>query len=719
MRVNAQLHFDDAIVYISVLDDDRIAVVDSSKHFTIIELPSMKHIKEFHFKHAQAHREKQSVCFSPNGRYLAFSEKDQSVVRVIDIERQTLHHSFATLNNPMETLCFDPSSHYLVAGSITGRVFLWNLFSSGQVSRLSSFPEYTPHLFSRPKLNYVSSACFSPSGKLVATTGYGGSIVITNIHTEVSPKRITPNHVRINTLCFIGEQYLAAGNIEGGLDIIDLRTSQVDKHYQTSLGNVKHICVSHSGSYLLASGTGQNIALFDLRQKKVIDPSYIQLYSKITAMAIGSDDILYAGSEDGRISVFELAPKDILNVNADNNNYAMAYDFLYTYPLLHDTSLEQELEEHWELALEEAIERLENRQPEEALKSLHTFSKVKLKQAVIKDFQGLITNFERFRTAVDHENFALAYSMADHMPLLQKTRPYKEMEALWDDAFHKAQTYVITDNTHQLFKVLDPFSRVTSKLCFIQVLLHQPKLFLEFTHLINTRHYEKIFAIANQYPCLKEIESYKNIVHAADDLKRNAYKHIISREYDLAERTLKELSHIPYMAAQLKELSHLCSLLQKIEEFYQTNDLVSCYTFIDKHPELQEFPLIQEIETHWATKMKEAEKEALQGHTKEIKAILGELLTLNTRAQKVGMLLRQSFLIQLKLMVIQHHTDRLQKAIENYISLFSYDTELHNLIKKLKNEKIINIELTPEQEYRRPRSLWLSLSKGKIPDTIL
>lgn len=718
MRVNAKLHFNDAVIHISILKDKRIGVVDNSKHCTIVELPTMRHTKTLHFKQAEAHREKNGVCFSPDGKYLAFNEKDQSVVRIIDVERQTLYHSFPTLNNPMETLCFDLSSHYIVAGSITGRVFLWNLFSSGQVSRLSSFPEYTPHLFVQPKLNYVSSACFSPSGRLVATTGYGGSIVITNIHTEVSPKRITPNHIRINTLCFIGERFLAAGNIEGGLYIIDLHTSQVDKHYQTNLGNVKHLCASNSGSYLLAAGSGQHISLLDLQERKLIDPSYIRISSHITAMAIDTDDVLYVGSQDGAVSIFELSPKYILDVDADANTYTQAYDLLHTYPLLSDTPLKDELEEKWELTLAQAIEQLEDKQSAKALKSLQLFSKVKEKQTIVKDFQGLITNFERFKTAVEHENFALAYSMADHIPLLQKTTLYRDMEALWDDAFHKAQIYIITENTHELFKTLNPFGRVTSKLCFIQVLLHQPKLFLEFTQLINTKHYEKIFSIAGQYPCLKEIESYQNVVHAADDLQKNAYAYIVAGEYDLADRTLEELSHIPYMKTQLKELVQLRSLLQKVEGFYQAGDLISCYTFIDKHPELQEFPLIQTIEEHWTIKMKAAEKEALQGRTKEIKTILGELLTLTTRAQKVGMLLRQSFLIQLKLMVIQHHTDKLQAAIENYISIFSYDTELHNLITKLKNDDIINIELTPEQEYRRPRSLWLSLSNGKIPDTI-
>jgi len=718
MISSAKINFDDKIVYLGVLEGGKLALVDNSKKFFIIDLASMKREHEFSFKHAHAHSEKKSVSFSPNGKYLAYSEKDQSVVRIIDLQAQKLHHSFPTLQNQIETLCFDPSSSYLIAGSVTGRVYLWNLFATGQVSRLSSFPEYTPHLFSQPKVNYVSSACFSPSGELVATSGYGGSIVITNIHTEVSAKRITPDHVRINSLCFINEEYLAAGNIEGGLDIIDLKVSQVRKHFQTRLGDINALCASSSGSYLLVSGHTKYISLIDLKEQKILNPEYIQLGSKITRMDITPEDVLIVGCEDGSVHLFHLCPQELLQLRINTASYTQSYELIHKFPLLQESSLLQTLEEAWNDTLMQAITLVQEKRVDEATRVLNRFSNVPSKNNIIKEFQGLVTNFERFKTAVKHENYALAYSMAEHVDLLKHTDPFRDMEDIWDTIFLKAQTYIIKGQTHKLFKVLEPFSRVNVKLCFIQVLLHQPERFIEFTHLINSHSYDKIFEITKFYPCLKEIQSYQKIINATDDLYEKFRQHIFSRDYALAESEQEALSHIAYMKSRRKELSALLELAKKLESYYQDGNLSSCYTLIDTHQELKVLPLVKELEHAWSAKMKEAEKEALLGHTKEIKTILGDLLTLRSRAQKIGTLLRLSCLTQIKLLVIRRQLSLLQQTIDTYIKIFGYDTELHNLILKLGKEKIANIELTQEQEYRRPRTLWLNITGGDIPDTI-
>ncbi len=719
MTASTRLNFDDDIVYIRTLNGGKAAIVDKSKKFYILNLATMDREHEFHFQHAYVHNEKMSISFSPDGKYLAYSEKEQSVVRVINIHEHKHHHSFPTLQNSIETLCFDPGSHYLIAGSVTGRVYLWNLFSTGQVSRLSSFPEYTPHLFSKPKTNYVSSACFSPSGNLTATSGYGGSIVVTNIHTEVFPKRITPNHVRINSLVFIDENFLAAGNIEGSIDIIDLKTSQIRKHYQTGLNDINALCVSGSGNYLLASGHTRQVTLIDLKTQKILSHEYLRLHSKITRLAITPEDVLLVGCEDGSLNIFHLYPEELLQLRLNTSSYAQSYELLQRFPLLQESPLAQKLEESWTETLDDAVDMVQDKEMDQALKLLKRFAHVPSKQKSIKEFQGLITHFERFRTAVDHKNFALAYSMSEHVGLLKKTQPYKEMEELWDHVFLQAQVYIIKDMAHRLFKVLEPFSRVSAKLCFIQVLLHKPEKFLEFTHLINAHSYTKIFEITKHYPCLKEIQSYQKIIDATDNLYEKFQQHIFSRDYALAELEHESLSHIPYMKKKLQTLSHLLELAKKLESYYQAKNLSSCYRLIDQHQELHDLPLVQELEKEWNSKMKEAEKEALLGHTKEIKTILGELLTLSSRAQKIGMLLRLSYITQIKLLIIKQQFKSLQYAIDTYIRMFGYDTELHNLIQKLKKDRIATIELSAEQEHRRPRALWLSLTGGKVPDTIL
>jgi len=713
------LNFDDKIVYLSILHGNKVAVADQSKVFSIIDMSNMETIHTFTLKGSYTHSEKKSISFSPDGHYLAYSEKDQSVVRIIDIQAQKLYHSFPTQQNKIETLCFNPTSNYLIAGSLTGRVYLWNLFSTGQVSRLSSFPEYSPSLLPQTKVNYVSSVAFSPSGNLVATSGYGGSIVITNIHTEVSPKRITPNHIRINSLAFIHENLLCAGNIEGGLDIIDLNTSQIQKHYQTSLSDINNICVSQSGSFLFIAGHTKQVTLLDLKKEKIISNEYIRVKSKITRMDIGDEDLLIIGCEDGSINFFHLYPEDLLKLRLNTSSYVQSHNLIQQFPLLQDSSLIQELESAWEETLAEAISMVEENDVKMAEKLLKRFDKVPSRTHTINEFQSLLTHYQRFKTAVEHENYALAYSMADHAPLLKKTEPYAHMEKIWDDTFLKAQAYVVKEKTHHLFKVLEPFSRVSAKLCFIQVLLHQPEKFLEFTHHINDHSYDKIFSITKHYPCLKEIQSYQKVIESSEDLLIKLRQHIFSRDYELAQLEYEALTHISYMKEELKELSKLLELSQRLESYHQEKKLLSCYTLIDTYPELQALPLCQELEEMWNLKMKEAEKEALLGHSKEVKVILGELITLHSRALKIGMLLRLSYITQIKFLIIKEQLPLISTAVEKYIGIFGYDTEINNLLLKLKKSKNMTISLSPEQEHRRPRALWLNHTNGKVPDNIL
>ena len=719
MKVFRKLSIDRNIVYLQLINNNRLALVTDDRVFSIFNLDTMKKEQDFTFHNADVHHEKKSVAFSPDGKYLAYSEISQSVVRVINIHSHKLHHSFPTLRNKIETLEFDPSSSYLIAGSLTGRVYLWNLFSLGQVSRLSSFPEYSPHLLTQPKINYVSAACFSPSGDLVATTGYGGSIVITNVHTEVSPKRITPNHIRINALNFINEDMLVSGNIEGAIDIINLHNSQIHKHYQTGLGSINSIVVSSSGDFLLVSGHTNDILLIDLKKQKIRETAYISRPNKVYLLRITQDNRLVVACEKGTINIYQLYPEDTFSSYISENAYHRAYELVQEYPLLEDSSFLSTIEEEWERTLQEALVKIEEEKEDEALLFLEKFSRVPSKVNSINQVKNFIAHYQAFKIATLNENYSLAYSISEQTPLLKKSTLFLNMEKVWDACFLKAQTYVITNQKAELIRLLEPFSRVNSKFCFIQVLLHQPHLFIEFINHINTKDYEKIFSVTHSYPCLKEIESYKELLHAAQDLVDECHQHIYTANYGLAQNNLDLLEHIPSMKQQTQELKHLFSLSTRLQELYEHGDIVSCYTLIDKNEILQILPLAKKLEDEWNLQVQESEKEALLGNIKAIKEIFKDLISLTTRSQKIGTLLRLGFLTQIKLLVIKKQIESLTPAIHNYIHIFSYDTELHNLILKLEQENIVYLELDEEQRHHRPRSLWLVITEGKIPNTIL
>jgi len=716
---SAKLKFDDKIVYLRVLNNNQLAIVDLTNTFSIINIFDMQTQLSFTLKNAYPHDEKKNIAFSPDGNFLAYSEENQSVVRVIDLQKQKLHHSFPTLQNRIETLCFDPSSSHIIAGSLTGRVYLWNLFAARHISRLSSFPEHSPNTFFQTKINYVSAVSFSPSGSFVATSGYGGSIVITNIHTEVPSKRITPNSIRINSLCFIDEDFLCAGNIEGGLDIIDLRTSQICKHYQTSLGDIHTMCLSNSGDFLFIAGHTNHLSLFSLKENKIISDEYIRLNDKITHIDMTKEDTLIVSCEDGSVSFFNLCPHELLKLRLDTSFYQQSYELLENFPLLQETKLVGELEAAWESTLKEAIYQVQEGDIKTMQRVLSYFAKVPSKKYIINSLNGLLPHYTRFKTAVKHKNYTIAYSMAKNVPLLKMTDPYNKMEEIWDNAFAKAQAYIIRDKTRYLFKVLEPFSRVSSKHCFIQVLLHQPQTFLDFTEHINDHSYQHIFAITKKYPCLKDITSYKKVIESSEELLVKFRQHIFSRDYELAELEYQALKHIPYMREVLTDLSKLLGLAKRLEDFQEEENLLASYTLIDTYPQLQVLPLSQELEDNWNKKMQQAKKEALAGNTRYIKLILGNLLPLYSRSKKIGMILRQSYLTQIKLLIIKEQFSHISQAIIHYINIFGFDTELRNLLFKLKKSKQIEISLSSEQQQRQSRTLWLNLTGGNIPDSVL
>lgn len=719
MRANTRINFNEKIIYLKILQDKKIATVDVTNKFCITDLANTDREYEHRFKKAYTHVQKHSISFSVDGKYLAYSEIEQPVVRVINIKTNKLHHSFATHNNKIETLCFDPTSSYLIAGSTSGRVFLWNLFSTGHISRLSSFPEYTPNLFVAPITNYVSTACFSPSGNLVATTGYGGSIVITDIHTEVSPKRITPKHIRINALSFVGEDYLCAGNIEGGVDFIDLETSQIIKHFQTGFSSISSLCVSSCLKYLFVSANANHIALLSLQDKQILDTTYINLNSKTTNIEIDSHNNLYVSCEDGSVYIYDLFPQQMLELRIKTSSFPKAHNLLVQYPLLKESKLVQDLENLWTDAYDKAISYVEEKEYDEVKTSLKKFASIASKQKQIQEFTDLINHYERFKIAVKHENFALAYSMADNINLLKETTPYKQMEDIWNSAFLKAQAFIIREKTHHLFKVLEPFNKVNAKLCFIQVLVRQPELFLEFIRLINIKKYENIFKIAHQYSCLKEIDAYQKIIKESKTIYSKTVKEIYARTYSQAQEHLDELAHIPHLKSKFEKASSLFSLAQRLEKIYLQKNLINAYTLIDKNEILKKSSLSKKLEKEWTLKIKYCEKNALLGHTKEIKTILKDLINIKTRSQKIGMLFRSSYLTQIKFLILDKNISSLNAAFSNYIKIFSYDTELDNLIIKLKKDNIITIKLNQAQQVRKPRSLWLNITKGIIPDNIL
>ncbi|KAF3053387.1 proteinral transcription repressor [Didymella keratinophila] len=77
-----------------------------------------------------------SVCFSPNGQYLATGAEDK-VIRVWDIQTRTIKHQFTGHEQDIYSLDFARNGRIIASGSGDRSVRLWDLESNSQIANFS------------------------------------------------------------------------------------------------------------------------------------------------------------------------------------------------------------------------------------------------------------------------------------------------------------------------------------------------------------------------------------------------------------------------------------------------------------------------------------------------------------------------------------------------------------------------------------------------------
>lgn len=90
-----------------------------------------------------------SVCFSPDGKYLAAGAEDKTV-KVWDIEKKTIKYTFVGHELDIYSLDFSSDGRFIVSGSGDKKAKVWSM-ESGKVLLL--LPLALPHPPPAPRFN--------------------------------------------------------------------------------------------------------------------------------------------------------------------------------------------------------------------------------------------------------------------------------------------------------------------------------------------------------------------------------------------------------------------------------------------------------------------------------------------------------------------------------------------------------------------------------------
>ncbi len=705
-QLTTQTLFDSPIVLIQPLEYPKIALVTKDNTIYTCNLESRETTKVFHLNLSEGTT--LQCAFDPHHNRLLFGSDKTNTLNLIDLNQKKVLNQFDLDQQTPTLISFSPDGLYFVCGTDQGRVLLWRCDSNTLISRLHSFPEYTS-TYTKPKTNFVSALTFE--GMTLASSGYGGSIVVTDYRTQTFLKRYTPGYIK-NTALLLYKDFVITGNQDGTLIKIDRNANAVNQRLGTSHKNIRFLLRIGPEPYIIVASDLPYITLINADTFKVIHERYVELDAPISALCVIKDHLLVANQKNELIR-FDLQPLEHLEQLIRSKEYAEAYRYCANEPLLLHSEPYRLLESIYTEQLQKAKEYLAQKLIADAKLILEPFREAKSKE--IAEVVQVYSFLDRFAALFEQKKLAAFYGHAEQYPLLRETAVYQEAEKLWAEKFARAQKLMFLNKEREIHEELRLFSTVGSKRPFILLLLQNSAVLKIYSKAIQTKNYYQLRNLTVSFPLLRKFPSYQSFIEETGELVGAVTEALHERSFERSELLLNELKEVVQYESEYLQLKKLHALAKNLHRALTNDQIRSAYRLIDNHPELQTLPWGEELNMRWNEKLLLAEQYAIKGDVASIKKEFEDLFDLPNRHGRLGDILRTAYHVQLK-KLLKADTERFSNGIAAYCELFGIDTELRSLLKKAKKTETVP-DLSESHLTPKNRNQWLS-NIPMLPNTI-
>jgi len=644
-----------------------------------------------------------AICFNNDGDYLAFA--NDKVIHIVNLLTKDIVKTIYTDNESIQLLAFDDTTTHLIAGSKNGRVLHYRIEGASLICRLCSFP-YNRDKHKSIRQNYVSAFVFRKN--ILATTGYGGTIHIIDIHSRANTIVLENGIVRTNALCFLDDNTILSANFEGVIKLFHIKEKKLVKQLDTTLSRIRQINLMPNPNYAMICSHSNYISILDIKNFKLIHENYIEFEDTVTRIATLDEETILVALKNGQINKITLANEKQLASLILHNSLEKAFLLAQNEPMLQDTDEYIKLKTLYSNLYNEATESLINQNTSLASELLKPFENLKSKKKEINLLFIAFKHYDRLKIFFLEKKYTLAYAICAKYPELENTPIYKKMEEIFKEVFKNAQRQILLKQVNNAKALFYPYITIPAKKAPIELLLKQNKEFLQFIIAVDKKDYSNACLLIQKNKYLKNVPSYKILMNTFDKYIESIKNNIKIGNTNKAMEIIDIIKDVISLKSQIRIFKNDIKNLRELQKYYDNDNFKGCYQTLDKYHHLNKTELGTLLSKNWHKVITTCEAHALKGDVKAIKKVLGELIFLEQRADKIGDLFRVAYQIRVKTYIYKKSFNNAEKTIYAYIDTFGIDSEISTLMKKFESSSKKKLAITQNSNERVTRNNWIN-----------
>lgn len=407
--------FENAIIYIKIIKDNFLVVVDSKTVIRYLDLETQELKSQLKANVAHERFVNSVVAFCSDAQHFALIGPAAKESKLYSTTTKKLIGVVNRHQGEVSCVAIDPKDRYMFSGGDDGITFGIDI-KSGQLA------------FTLPRhIDTINDIAFSKNGDWVATGSYDKNIAIFNLASMTPKDRLKYHSAPIIKLRFLDGNRLLSIDKSSNAVIWNMNKLEVIAKLQGIHDDVIRVTTAEDDKFLFIGTKLGYILVYDLKTYEKISTRYIKLSSSISALTFDEDNKhLLVGTSDGKILFYNIYENEnSMHQAVAYKKYSQLQPYIDANPILVYTKIYASYEELWEQTLQKAKELLENGNKQGALKLFESFIDIPSKKQLIQKLFVKYDNYENFLTLVKQKKLALAYGMANSNPVFKDTKAYE------------------------------------------------------------------------------------------------------------------------------------------------------------------------------------------------------------------------------------------------------------------------------------------------------